>query len=70
MEAFQEKEIVFWSAEDLGGNSEHLGLSGSPTQTRRVYVHKIERGEIQYLEGETEEMARKLMDILKQENLL
>jgi electron transfer flavoprotein beta subunit len=70
MEAFQEKEVVLWTAEDLDANSEHLGLNGSPTQTRKVYLHKIERGETQYLEGQAEEMARKLMDVLKQENLL
>ena len=70
MEAFQEKEVVFWSAEDLDGNSMHLGLNGSPSQTRKVYLHKIERGEIQYLEGQPEEAARKLIHLFKQKNLI
>ncbi len=70
MEAFQEKDLLFWSAEDLGGNSEYLGVNGSPTQTRKVYLHKTERGEIQYLEGQAEEASRKLIHLFQQKNLI
>jgi len=70
MEAFQEKEVLFWSAEDLGGNSECLGLIGSPTQSRKVYLHKIERGNVQHLEGQADEAARKLIHLLKQKYLI
>ena len=70
IEAFQEKKVVFWSAEDLGERSERLGLKGSPTQTRNVYLHKIERGAIEYLEGEAEEAASTLISLLAQKNLL
>ena len=70
MEAYQEKEVVFWGTKDLDGNSEYFGLKGSPTQSRKVYIHKIERGEVQHLEGQADEVARKLIQILKQKDLI
>ena len=70
MEAFQEKDVVFWSAEDMGGDRECFGLKGSPTETRKVYLHKIERGEVQYLEGQPDEAACNLIHLLKQKNLI
>lgn len=68
MEAFQ-KEVVVWGAEDLGGDKGHFGLRGSPTQTRKVYIKKAERRKVQFLEGEAEEKAQELIQILKQKNL-
>jgi len=70
MEAYQGKEVLFWGAKDLGGSNENFGLKGSPTQTRNVYLHKIERGKVQYLEGGADEISRNLMLLLEQKNLI
>jgi electron transfer flavoprotein beta subunit len=69
MEAFQ-KEVLRWSAEELGGEVGHFGLKGSPTQTRRVYTKKMEKGKVQFLEGEAGEKVQQLVQILKQGGLI
>jgi electron transfer flavoprotein alpha/beta subunit len=70
MEAYQNKEVLRWSAEDLAGETRFFGLDGSPTQTRSVYTQKIEKHKLQMIEGTAAETARKLIEILKQKNLV
>ena len=70
IEAYRDKEVVWWSAEDLRGEIDHLGLKGSPTQTRSVYIQKVEKRGLQVLEGTSVETARRLVQILKQKNLI
>lgn len=69
MEAFQ-KEVMRWSAEELGGENRHFGLKGSPTQTKKVYTKKMEKGKVQVLEGEAAEKVQQLVQILKQKDLI
>ncbi|MDD1776009.1 MAG: electron transfer flavoprotein subunit beta/FixA family protein [Candidatus Methanomethylicus sp.] len=70
MEAYRDKEVLLWGTGDLEGNSEHFGLIGSPTQCRRVYIYKAERRRVQRLEGKTDEVARKLIQLWQQNNLI
>lgn len=70
MEAYRDKEVQVWTAEDLGGNLAHLGLKGSPTQSRKVYTKEVKRGKVTILEGEPDEAARNLIQVLKQKVLL
>lgn len=70
IEAYHDKEVVWWSAKDLIGEIDHFGLKGSPTQTRSVYIQKVEKRGLHVLEGTSVETARKLVQILKQENLI
>jgi electron transfer flavoprotein beta subunit len=69
MEAYRDKEVLVWTTQDLGGHSEHFGLNGSPTQTRKVYTKKVTRGKVAMLEGEPDEVARDLINALKRKGL-
>lgn len=70
MEAYRDKEVLLWTSQDLGGHSEHFGLKGSPTQTRKVYTKKVTRGKVAMLEGEPDEVASRLIKTLRQQGLL
>ncbi len=69
MEAYRDKEVLAWTSQDLGGHSEHFGLKGSPTQTRKVYTKKVTRGTVAILKGEPDEVARDLINALKEKGL-
>ena len=70
MESYRDKEVELWGAEALEGESDHFGLKGSPTQTRNVYIQKMEKGKVEFLEGEAKDTAQELVQILKQKNLI
>jgi electron transfer flavoprotein beta subunit len=70
MDAYREKEITLWSAKDLDGNTEYFGLKGSPTQIQAIYTKELKRGTVSMVEGEPEELADKLIQILKLRGLL
>jgi electron transfer flavoprotein beta subunit len=70
MEAYREKDVLVWSVGNLGGDKERFGLKGSPTQSRKVYTKIVKKGEITLLEGEPDKVARELIQILKQRDLL
>ena len=62
-------EPEIWSAKDLELNEEKLGLSGSPTRVLGVFEKKFaEKGEI--WEGEPEELAKRLINLLKEKGFL
>ncbi len=69
LEAF-EKEIPVWGVDDIDADVLHLGLKGSPTKLRKVYTPKIERGQVEMLEGSPEEVARKLVEKLNDKFLI
>jgi electron transfer flavoprotein beta subunit len=70
MEAYRDKEVLLWTPHDLGGYSEHFGLKGSPTKTRKVYTKKVTRGTVAMLEGGPDEVASMLINTLRQKGLL
>lgn len=70
MEAYREKEITVWSVNDLVGSMERFGLKGSPTQTRAVYTKQVKREPAAILEGEPDELAGKLIQVLELKGLL
>jgi len=69
MNAYREKEVVVWTNEDLGADTTHFGLKGSPTQSRRVYIKKVHKGKVTMLEGKPDEVARNLIHLMKQKGL-
>lgn len=69
LEAF-EKEIPVWGVDDIGADLVHLGLKGSPTKLRKVYSPKIEKGQVEMLEGSPEEIATQLVDKLNDKFLI
>ncbi len=65
----REKEILIWNAQDLNAEEKFLGLSGSPTQVEDVFQKEFkQKGEI--IEGEPLILARKLLEILKEKEIL
>ncbi len=67
--SLKEVEPEILTAKDLGIKEELLGLKGSPTQVLRVLEKKIvEKGEI--WEGSPEELAKKLINFLKDKGYL
>jgi electron transfer flavoprotein beta subunit len=70
MEAYRDKEVQVWGLEDLGRGTEHFGLKGSPTTTKRVYTKELTRGTVTLLKGEPDEVAGALIATLKGKGLL
>ena len=70
MEAYRDKEVQVWGANDLGGDAERFGLKGSPTQSRNIYTKQVRKGKVTILEGEPDEVAGKLIQTLKLKGLL
>ena len=68
--AYRESEVLVWELDDLKGDEAWFGLSGSPTQTRKVYSKKIIRGQVRMIEGEPETAAGQLVRILTEKTLI
>lgn len=65
----QNKPLNVYTAADINADTNFLGLDGSPTRVDRVYAPKTkEAGPV--FKGSTAEMADKLLEILKQENVI
>lgn len=69
MEAY-EKEIEMWGFEALDGEPANFGLKGSPTRLRKVFTPKRIKGKVEILEGDPAEASRKLVEKLKEHNLV
>ena len=65
----REKSPVVWNAEKLGAEAELLGLNGSPTQVEDVFQKEI-KGKGVLLEGEPLDLAKKLLEGLKEREFL
>jgi len=67
--AAHKKEIPTWTLEDIKADPEKCGLSGSPTTVVEIFPpqrsHKTER-----LEGEVQQVARQLVEKLREAQLL
>ena len=59
-------EIYKWSAKDIECDPSRIGLDGSPTKVVKIFTPPPRQGG-QVLQGDTEEVASKLADLLKQE---
>lgn len=65
MKAKQAK-IVHWTAKDIEAVPEYIGLTGSPTQVVKIFTPTPRQGG-QMLEGEPQELAEKIVALLKGE---
>jgi electron transfer flavoprotein beta subunit len=70
MEAYRNKEVLVWRADDLEGDTGLFGLKGSPTQSKKVYVKQVKKGVITILDGEPDEVAGTLIKALQVKGLL
>ena len=59
-------EIATWTAKDLGLDPAKVGLNGSPTKVVKIFSPPPRLGG-QILRGETDEVAAKLVELLKNE---
>ncbi|MGQ9454392.1 MAG: electron transfer flavoprotein subunit beta/FixA family protein [Armatimonadota bacterium] len=57
-------QIPVWGPADIGADPDKIGLRGSPTQVIKVMTPPCRSGGEKY-EGEPEELAEKLFDVLK-----
>lgn len=64
------KDIPVWKPDDLNGERENFGLTGSPTKLRKVYTPKLIKGKVEMLEGGPEDVARKFIGKLKEKYII
>ena len=62
-------EIPTWTAEDLGIEAEKVGLKGSPTREVKAFAPTHDKNTVK-IEGTPEEMAQKLISVLKEKHLI
>jgi electron transfer flavoprotein beta subunit len=61
--------VPIWSAADIGADPDCIGLPGSPTQVIEIFAPKP-RGRRLVLEGNPEEQAGQLLDLLRKDKIL
>jgi len=59
-------DVIKWTASDIGCDAANIGLDGSPTRVVKIFTPPPRKGG-QILEGETNEVTKKLADLLKSE---
>ncbi len=68
-EAFSDKKVVFWTADDIGAKKEKIGLDGSQTQVHKIFVPE-QKGEYIKFTGSIEAMVQDLCKYLKEDKIL
>jgi electron transfer flavoprotein alpha/beta subunit len=67
--AYREQKVAFWGAKDIEADPESVGLKGSPTQVKRSFTPPPKEPG-QMLKGGPSEVARDLVGILRQKNIV
>ena len=62
----KQAKIMHWTAKDIAVDPTYIGLDGSPTRVVKIFTPSPRVGG-QMLTGETQEVAKKLADLLKKE---
>lgn len=62
-------EIPVWSAESISAEKEKIGLTGSPTQVVRIFTPPP-RGKSEMINGNTEEIAEKIFEKLREQKII
>lgn len=62
----RQAKIIHWSHKDLNLDSQKIGLAGSPTQVIKIFTPPPRTGG-EILQGEPQEVAQKLVELLKGE---
>lgn len=65
----QDTQTEVWSAADIGADPKKLGLEGSPTRVGRIFPPPA-RAKGEMFTGSPAELAKKMAEILKRENLV
>ena len=70
MAAFEaDAPIKVWGRQDIGADQERIGLKGSPTKVQRTFTPTIEK-KIEKLDGQPAEMARTLVERLRERRVI
>lgn len=69
VDAFDQKEVVHWNAEDIEADEHMIGLNGSETQVWRIFIPEA-KGEYIKFSGTIEEKVKTLCKYLKEDKLL
>lgn len=69
VDAHQEKDVKYLSANDLNADKANIGLTGSQTEVFKIFIPE-KKGEHVILEGSIEEMVQQLCNNLKEDKLL
>lgn len=69
VDAYRTREVKVWGARDIDPDFSRLGLIGSPTQVKRTFAPEP-KGEGEIIEGTKDEVAKKLLEKLKEKNVL
>ncbi len=64
------KSSVVWNAEDLGCEAEKIGITGSPSATKEVFVPQQREAEVYFFSGEMEEIVQSFADMLHEERII
>ncbi|GFN35052.1 electron transfer flavoprotein subunit beta/FixA family protein [Tepidimicrobium xylanilyticum] len=69
-EGYKGDRIKILSAKDINADEENIGLDGSPTQVNKSFTPPTKSGNLEMLEGDAKEQARKLIVRLKEEKII
>jgi len=69
VEAYREREVKIWTAEDVAADISKIGLEGSPTQVKRTFAPEP-KGEGEIISGTGEEAAKTLLQKLRDKNVI
>lgn len=69
VDAYEKKHVIFWNSEDLGADKADIGLDGSMTEVWKIFIPE-RKGEHLKLDGNLEEMSKKLINHLKEDKVI
>lgn len=64
------KPLTTWTHEDMECDIERIGKKGSPSVVKGIFTPKHEKKETVMFSGETDEIAKAIVDLLEQQHLV
>ena len=68
-DAYRNKKIIVWGAKDINADEKKIGLLSSPTRVKKSFTPPA-KGQGQILKGNAREVAKKVVEILKQKEIV
>lgn len=69
VEAYEDKDVIYWDAEAIQAEKAQIGLNGSMTEVWKIFVPE-RKGEHIILEGDIVKMSQELCQYLKEDKIL
>ena len=70
MNAYQEKEIITWTADGLPVDRGRIGLRGSPTRIMKAHTPELKRGQVEIIDGSLDKAVHTLVARLGEKHLV